>query len=381
MYIKRLCPVKETLKSKSILFLGPRRTGKTHYIKNELKPDRVYNLLLSKDFTRLASNPGLIIEEMKHNDRLVVIDEIQKLPSLLDEIHHLIETTKVKFLITGSSARKLRRTYTSLMAGRARIVSLLPFTYLELKKAGVFDLNRVLNYGSVPAIYLSEDPELELEDYCGIYIKEEIQAEAVVRKIENFSRFIKVAALSNTELINFTQISQDSQVPQRTIVEYFNILKDTLIGDMVEPFKSEKDRKTYSMAKFYFFDIGVSNYLASVGRIERGNYYYGKAFEHFIYNEIKAYRVYNNKKEEIQFWRDYNGNEIDFIIGGRIAIESKAVDMVNQKHLKGIKAFSNHNKLERKIIVSLDERERKINDVEIMPVYDFLDNLWSNKIW
>ncbi|MCG2742154.1 MAG: AAA family ATPase [Syntrophaceae bacterium] len=384
MYIPRInCPVKETLKVKSVLLLGPRRTGKTQYINNELKPDRIYNLLTHKDFLRLSSNPGLIGEELQKKDKLIVIDEIQKLPSLMDEIHNLIETSDIHFLLTGSSARKLRRAYTSLMAGRARVENLLPFTSCELisfdKK--LFDMDKILNFGSLPPVYLSENPELELEDYAGIYLKEEIQAEAIVRKIENFSRFLTVAALSNSELINFTQISRDAQMPQRTVVEYFNILKDTLIGDIVAPFKSEKNRKSYSMCKFYFFDVGVANFLAGNRKIQKRTVAYGKAFEHFIYTELRAYKIYKNKKEPLQFWRDYAGHEVDFIIGDKLAIEVKSTEMVNKKHFKGINAFSKKTSVKRKIIISFDANKRKVKGIEIIPAMKFLDELWSDKIW
>ncbi len=381
VYIKRACRVKDALEDKSVLFLGPRRLGKTLYINEELKPDRIYNLLLSREFSRLSANPSLISEELSAQDKLVVVDEIQKLPSLMDEIHNLIETTSARFLLTGSSARKLRRSHTSLMGGRARVSYLLPFTWFELNSSGRFNFDAYLNYGGLPPVYLSADPVSELEDYIGVYLKEEILAEAIVRKIENFSRFLKVAALSNSELINFSQIARDAQVPQRTVVEYFNILADTMTGDMVEPFKSEKSRKTYSISKFYFFDLGVSNTLAGTGKINKNTFYYGKAFEHFIYLELKAYKIYSGKKESIQFWRDYNGNEVDFVIGGEIAIEAKSSENINSGHLKGLKIFSRNNKVKRRIIVSMDRTKRLVSGIEIIPVLNFLENLWGGKIW
>jgi len=384
MYIPRIfCPVSGTLKEKSVLLLGPRRTGKTQYVKNQLKPDRVYNLLVNREFVKLAANPGLIREELRENDRLVVVDEIQKLPSLMDEIHDLIETSGTRFLLTGSSARKLRRTHTSLMAGRARVHHLWPFTYAELAAGPkpLFNLQKILTHGSLPPVYLSDSPARELEDYAGAYLKEEIQAEAIVRKIENFSRFLKVAALTNAELVNFNEVARDAQVPPRTIIEYFNILEDTLLGNMVLPFRHAASRKAYSMGKFYFFDIGVANSLAGITQAPKGTPGYGKALEHLIYLELKAYKSYKNKAEAIQFWRTYEGSEVDFVVGDSIGIEVKATEMAHAGHLKGLRSLDGQHRLKRKIVVSSDARRRVLGGIEVIPAKEFLELLWSGDIF
>lgn len=400
MYIPRVfCPVAATLKSKSVLLLGPRRTGKTLYIKNELKPDRIYNLLINREYVRLAANPGLIREELKPGDRLVVVDEIQKLPSLMDEIHDLIETSGVRFLLTGSSARKLRRTHTSLMAGRARVHHLLPFVYPELASPGGpgFDLDRILTFGSLPPVLLSRAPGLELEDYAGAYLREEIQAEAMVRKIENFSRFLRVAALSNAGLVNFSEVARDSQVPPRTIIEYFSILEDTLLGAMLPPFKptagqgvgASVSRKAYSMGKFYFFDIGVANFLAGqvtgpmagVSHVPAGTPAYGKALEQLICLELRAYKKYLGKPEPLSFWRTYDGREVDFVVGDSVGIEVKASGAAHSGHLRGLRALDTVHRLRRKIVVSLDPRRRAVGDFEIIPVREFLEMLWGGDIF
>ncbi len=383
MYIPRIfCPVEETLKTKSVLLLGPRRTGKTQYIKNQLKPDRVYNLLINREFVKLAANPGLIREELRKTDSLVVVDEIQKLPSLMDEIHDLIETSAARFLLTGSSARKLRRTHTSLMAGRARVHHLWPFTYAELKAASKpgFNLRNILVHGSLPPVCLSGSPARELEDYAGAYLKEEIQAEAIVRKIENFSRFLRVAALTNAELVNFNEVARDAQVPPRTIIEYYNILEDTLLGNMVPPFRHAASRKAYSTGKFYFFDIGVANSLAGITQVPAGTPGYGKALEHLVYLELKAYKSYKNRSEPIQFWRTYEGSEVDFVVGDSIGIEVKATEMAHAGHLKGLRSLDGQHKLRRKIVVSSDTRKRTLHGVEIVPVEEFLDMLWAGDV-
>jgi predicted AAA+ superfamily ATPase len=383
MYVNRLfCPVAQTLKTKSVLLLGPRRTGKTQYIRNQLKPDRVYNLLLSGEFRRLAANPGLIREELRENDRLVVVDEIQKLPSLMDEIHDLIETAPTRFLLTGSSARKLRRTHTSLMAGRARVHHLWPFTSAELNAGAgpLFDLQKVLAFGSLPPVFLSASPALELEDYTGAYLKEEVQAEALVRKIENFSRFLRTAALTNAELVNFNEVARDAQVPPRTIIEHFNILEDTLLGSMLPPFRGA-GRKAYSMSKFYFFDIGVAHSLSGVSQVPKGTPAYGKALEHLIFLELKAYKSYGNKSEPLQFWRTYDGAEVDFVIGDSIGLEVKASEMAHAGHLRGLRALSEQHGLKKKILVSQDLRRRTLDGVEIIPAAEFLAMLWAGEIF
>jgi predicted AAA+ superfamily ATPase len=380
MFIKRYLDLNRFLKNKSILFLGPRRTGKTQYILNQLKPDIIYDLLDSRQFLRLSQRPFLIEEEIKNNNQIVVIDEIQKLPILMDQVHRLIESKNIKFVLTGSSARKLKRTHTSLMAGRAKIISLMPFVYPEIKDFG-FDIERIIKYGTLPPIFLSSNPKDELIDYVSTYIKEEIQYEAMVRNIESFSRFLNVAALSNAELINFTQISSDSGVKQRTVIEYFKILEDTLIGNLLIPYKSENERKIYSRAKFYFFDIGVVNSILNRFDVVKGTSDFGKLFEHFIFNELLAYKSYTGKIETINFWRDYYGNEVDFIINGEILIEVKSKDMVVERDIKGIYAFSKkHSNVKRKIVVSFDLRKRFIKDVEIIPYKEFLELLWNNEI-
>ncbi|MCM2279316.1 MAG: AAA family ATPase [Oligoflexia bacterium] len=382
-YIPRIfCPTAATLKRKSVLLLGPRRTGKTQFIRKELQPDRIYNLLSSKEFIRLSANPGLIREELKDSDRLIVVDEIQKLPALMDEIHDLIETSAARFLLTGSSARKLRRTHTSLMAGRARVQHLWPFTSAELRGAKALDLKRALNFGSLPPVYFSEEPEAELEDYTGTYLREEIQAEALTRKIESFTRFLQFAALSNGELVNFTEIGRDAQVPPRTIIEYFQVLEDTLVGSMVPPLIPKKSRKAYSMGKFYFFDVGVARSLAGTGFSSTADGpQYGKALEHFIFLELKAFRDYRERNEPIRFWRTYDGKEVDFIVGDSIAIEVKATHMARPEHAKGLQSLSELQPLKRRILISQDPRSRKMGGVEVIPVLEFVERLWDGEIW
>ena len=376
--IKRWLQLQIILEKKSILLLGPRRTGKSFLIKNQIKPDLNYNLLQADVFRKLSANPELIRQSLNSKIKTIAIDEIQKLPSLMDEVHSIIEDSSVKFILTGSSARKLKKNHTSLMAGRAKLISILPFTKNELGKK--FDLNQALMFGLIPGIYFLENKNEELLDYVGLYLKEEIMEEARVRKIENFSRFLNFAALSSGQILNFEKLSQDSQVPARTIREYYQLLVETLFGYEINPIKSTASRKCVSKSKFYFFDTGVVNALKNNFNIQPKTIDYGYAFEHFIFMELKAFQKYKMNQMTIEFWNDYNNGEIDFILNNEIAIEVKATENVNQQHLKSMKNFIQAGSLKKHYVVSLDKMNRKDKSINIIYYEDFLDLLWAGKI-
>jgi predicted AAA+ superfamily ATPase len=378
-YVARIIPLAKELAKKTVLLLGLRRTGKSTLIKHEVKADQVYNLLESNTFQQLARRPSLIRESLTGKEKLIVIDEIQKLPNLMDEVHLMLEDKKVKFLITGSSARKLKRTHTSLMAGRAHTMRLMPFCYSELPD---FNLHRRLLHGALPPIWLSETPWDELLDYSGDYLREEIQAEALSRNIEGFSRFLFQAALTNTELLNFESIASDAQVPPRTIREYYAILQDTLLGTVLEPFSrtgNKKQRKAVSKAKFYFSDIGIVHALTNQKELSENTPQFGKAFEHFIFQELWTYLHYFQKSGSLNFWRTHTGIEVDFIFNEEIAIEVKATSLVQEKHIKNLKAFMDETSMKRYIIVSMDKRKRKLGKIEVYPYELFLEELWAKK--
>ncbi len=375
---ERIIPLELVLKRKSVLLLGPRRTGKSFFIAYQVKPDKIINLLEADTFRRFSAHPELLREIITEKDRVVAIDEIQKLPSLMDEVHSLIESRGIKFILTGSSARKLTRNYTSLMAGRAKRMFLHPLVTAEL---GEYKLNDILKFGSLPIVFNSEDPWDELRDYAGLYLREEILAEALVRKVENFSRFIDFAAMSNGSVLNYESIARDAQVPARTIREYYALLEDTLMGFMLNPIKSTAKRKCISAGKFYFFDIGVLNSLLNRTSITQKTKEYGALFEHFIFLEIKAYIDYFSVDSKMSFWRIDEENEVDFIINEKVAIEVKATEMVQGKHLKGLLKFSENEKVDKQIIISLDKERRKIGDVVVYPYRLFLNDLWKGKIF
>ncbi len=377
-YIQRKLELKTVLQNKSVLLLGPRRTGKSALIRHEFPDAKVYNLLKADEFQRLSARPSAIRESLvAEPKRLVIIDEIQKLPQLMDEVHLMIEELGQRFLLTGSSARKLRRTHTSLMAGRAKIIYLHPFVSAEVPN---FDLDRTLLYGQLPPIYLSTDPEDELSGYVGEYLKEEIQAEALSRNIDNFSRFLDRAAYTNAQLINFESVASDAQVPARTVREYYSVLEDTLIGKMLEPIQQIGSRKVISRAKFYFFDTGVVHQLQKIYSLPELSAGYGDAFESFIFHELRTYLNYNNRRESLHFWRTTNGVEVDFILGGKIGIEVKASRSVDSKDMKGLRALAEEGKMVRLIVVSRDPERRQVGDIEIWPYRMFLEALWKHSI-
>ncbi|RKX75139.1 MAG: AAA family ATPase [Spirochaetes bacterium] len=378
MIYKRFLSLEEESKHRSLFLFGPRLTGKTFLLKKTFPEAPYYDLLLSDLFMRLSSQPRILREEIyaisSEFKGPVIIDEIQKLPILLDEVHHLIEEKGVHFILTGSSARKLKRENVNLLGGRARTRYLFPLVSAEITD---FNLIRALNYGTIPAIYLSDDPEEDLIAYCGNYLQQEILEEGLVRRIENFSRFLKTAAFVNTELVNFEVIARDCAVPARTVREYFYLLEDTLVGALLYPYRKTLKRKPISRAKFYFFDVGVANTLAERRDIHPKKELFGKALEHFIFLELRSYLSYTRDRRELSFWRSRTGYEVDFLIGDELGIEVKAANQVDRRDFKGLLALSEELALKHKIVVSMDERPRKAGDVDILPVNHFLNKLWD----
>ena len=323
-----------------------------------------------------TQRPGLLLESLEEHDKLVVLDEVQRLPILLNEVHKLIEDRGIKFLLTGSSARSLRRKGANLLGGRASTRYFHPLTSKEL--GGKFSLNKALSNGMIPSIYFSTDPKDDLESYCGDYLQQEIIAEAAARDIPGFSRFLKVAALCNATIVNFTNFASDAQVKRTTLYEYFEILKDTLILHELPAFKSGKKRKPISSSKYYFFDNGVVRSLQGRESYTEGTSEYGLAFETMIFHELIAFRDYI-KRIELSFWRtgDY---EVDFIIDDHTAIEVKGKKIISPDDLKSLKAIAEEQHFKKLICVGQESRPRKVGDIEILPYEIFLQRLWKGEI-
>ncbi len=364
---------------KSCFLFGPRQTGKSTLLKSLFPYSPFFNFLSSDLFLKYSKRPSVFSEEVraiKDKSRPIIIDEIQKIPAILDEVHQLIEDGYL-FILTGSSARKLKRGGANLLGGRARERHLFPFTSFELKD---FKLEHVINFGSLPSIYFSDDPHDDLTSYSGTYLKEEIQAEGLVRSLPYFSRFLEIAAVCNSEQINYAAIASDVGVSAKTIKSYFEILEDTLIGEILNPYSKTKKRKAVSISKFYFFDVGVANNLAGRFNIEKKSELFGKCFEHFIYCEIRSFLAYTNDKRKLTFWRTTSQREVDFIIGDDVAIEVKGTELVTSKHMKGLLAIAEEVQFKHLIIVSLDSHERVVNsNIQILPYQIFLRRLWGKE--
>jgi uncharacterized protein len=370
---QRILSLPNLLKKRSFFLFGPRATGKTTLVRQTLKNATIYDLLEGSTFSRLLKEPE-IIEQENDAQKIIVIDEVQKMPSILDEVQRLIVKRKQRFLLTGSSARKLKRGGANLLAGRAFEAKLLPLCSTEIPH---FDLLSYLNTTGLPEFYKKNLAQEFLEAYVGIYLKEEIQAESLVRNLLGFSRFLSVMALSNGEEVNYASIASDTGVPVRTLEGYLSILNDTLVGFSIPPFLQTKKRKAITRSKYWLFDIGVVNCLTKRGKIAIGSELFGKSFEHFIALEIRAWLSYTRKTTEIFYWRSTSKFEVDFIIGNQYAIEIKSTDHVMSKHLKGLRALKEEGLIEKYCVVSLDPNYRKTNDgIEIFPW-----KMWIKKMW
>ncbi len=374
MDINRYLNVAEILESKSCFLFGPRQTGKSTLIRLQLKGYPVYNLLDQSLFLRLSRNPSLIRQSLTPETSLVIIDEIQLMPALLNEVQLMIEEHAVRFLLTGSSARSLRRKGVNLLGGRARSRNLHPFVAREL--GDLFDLNRVLEYGLIPSIYFSDSPSEDLTAYAGDYLKEEIAAEAAVRNVGAFSRFLEVAALAHGEMINFSNMANDSQVSASTVRGYYQILKDTFLAHEVPAYTETRKRKAISTSKYYLFDIGLARNLQQRQGLAPGTAEYGSAFETYIYQEIKAYCDYHLLSTP-RYWRSKSQFEVDFVFE-ELAVEVKAKQNIGPNDLKGLKAFREEGLVRHSIIVCMEPMLRHLDGIDIMPWQQFLKMLWDS---
>ena len=375
-WVDRQLNIHDLLEKRSFFLLGPRQTGKTSLIQHILPDTRFYDLLDSVTYLTLSQNPGRLAEEIGSSVKRVVIDEIQRIPSLLNEVQRLIETRNVNFLLTGSSARKLRRGGINLLGGRARVKYLHPLTYREL--GDKFNLNHAIQRGLLPSIYFSDDPRADLESYAGFYLQQEIMAEGATRNIPAFSRFLKIAAHSNGGIVNFTNIASDAQVARTTVYEYYEILKDTLILRELPPWRKTVKRKPLASSKYYFFDVGVVSALQGRPFLP-GTPEFGEAFETFIMHELSCWSDYISG-EPLCFWRSTSGFEVDFIIGDHTAVEVKAKENVSSQDIKSLRALCEEKKLKRFICVCLEKRSREVDGIKILPYTEFLTSLWEGRL-
>jgi predicted AAA+ superfamily ATPase len=374
-YIPRTLDVARLARRKSLFLFGPRQTGKTVLVRHALPDAAYYDLLDSSVFVALSRRPGQLAEEQGTAGRVVVIDEIQKLPVLLDEVHRLIERG-VRFVLTGSSARKLRRGGVNFLGGRAISRTLHPLTYREL--GDDFDLTRALDRGLLPAVYFSDEPREDLDAYVGNYLREEIAAEALTRNVPAFSRFLETAAMCHGTMLNYAAVASDAQVPVSTVREYFHILEDTLVARPLPSWTRSRSRKAITTAKHYFFDVGVVRRLQHRSKLARRSPEFGEAFESYVLHELSTYEDYVGGAA-LAYWRSTSNFEVDFVLADRTAIEVKAKDPVADRDLRGLRALREERLLRDYVVVSLEARPRAVDGIRVLPWRQFLEELWDGR--
>lgn len=384
--LERILKLKE-IENDSLFLWGSRQTGKSTLLRALFPNARLYDLLKTDVRMAFQLRPALLREECEMLDEgeLVIIDEVQKVPALLDEVHWLIENRGLRFILSGSSARKLRRSGANLLGGRALRCTLFPLVSAEIPD---FDVERALNNGMLPRHYLVEDPSKRIQAYIGDYLQQEIVEEAIVRQLDAFTRFLQVAALSNTEIVNYTNIAQDCAVSAKTVKEYFTILEETMLGFYLPAYTRTVKRRLTLSPKFYFFDVAIPNHLLHRVPLKKGTDIYGHATEHLVVQELRAFLSYTYGEEMVMsYWRTLDSKyEVDVLISDRtsnevrMAIEVKSADNVTSSDTKGLKAFGEEHPDAKLILLSMEERPRMMNGIEVWPVEQFLQRLWDGKM-
>lgn len=370
----------------STFLWGPRKTGKSTYLKTTFPHSVVYDFLKSDLFLELSKNPALLREQLlaREDDALrhpVILDEVQKVPQILDEVHWLIENTDIRFILCGSSARKLKRGRANLLGGRAWRYEMFPLTSMEIGTQRL-DLLRALNHGTVPLHYLQDNYRKSLKAYVRDYLKEEVFDEGLTRNIPAFSRFFDAMGYSHGQLLNYSNIARECGVDSKTVKEYFQILMDTLLGTMAAPFKKRQDRQVIGKAsKFYLFDVGVAGEITKRQIPEAKGELFGRAFEHFIFLEMWTHSSYSELDYEINFWRTKSGLEVDFILGGgEIAVEVKGTGRVDNRDFKPMQAFIETYSPRGAYVVCNETMRRVHKGIVVIPWREFLQDLWNGKI-
>lgn len=365
----------------SVFLFGARQTGKSTLLRKAV-PKAMYIDLLDSDIRKLyRKRPAYLYDQLagKDSQTVVIIDEIPEVPELLNEVHRLISEFGIRFVLCGSSARKLKRKGYNTLGGRAFPCYFYPLVSAEIP---VLEIDRAVNNGMMPLHYPAKNATRLLASYVDVYLKEEIQAEALVRDLDNFERFLEIAALTDGEMVNYANIASDCGVSAKTVKEYFSILQDTLVGYTIPAYTKVMKRRLVQAPRFYFFDVGVANYLLHRQNLVRGTVEYGHAFEHWVIQEIIAYIGYTHNENRLSYWRTYTGIEVDAVIGdARLAIEIKSVAEVLPKHMTGLKTFKEEHPDTRPIIVSLDRISRRCGEMEALYVMDFLQSLWAGRLF
>lgn len=384
MYIKRVLNLP---KNKHLLLFGPRQTGKSTLLKHEFDPAATlyYDLLQTDVYRKLLARPETFRNEVgaalkAKKPAHIIVDEVQKVPRLLDEIHSLIESgTQCNFILSGSSSRKLKRSHANMLAGRAWTFNLYPFSHTEL--GDYFDLLQALKYGTLPGVCLNaEEYEKQetLRSYVNTYIKEEIEIEANLRNLSGFLRFLPIAAQQNGELVNYSNIARESEVTGHTVKEYYKILEDTLVGFFLLPYARSIRKKMNKHPKFYFFDPGVVTALTNRLRVDllETGFQLDRAFEHFVILEIIKINHYNRLDLELSFYRTERGVEVDCVIetptGKTIALDIKSTVNPSSPMLKGLHSFKEKVPEARLLLACRSPVAQEIKGVDVLPWQDAL---------
>jgi predicted AAA+ superfamily ATPase len=373
-----------SLAADSCFLWGPRQTGKSTLLRTLFPGAPTYDLLSAREFRRLSADPGIFAEEcaaLPDRRQPVIVDEIQKLPALLDEVHSLMSRRGLRFILTGSSPRKLLRGGGNLLGGRAVRHDLLPLTSAEV---GDISPDTALNRGLFPAHYLSNRASSRLAAYVGDYLREEVLAEALTRNLPAFHRFLEAAALANGQLVNSATISREIGVSANTVRGYFDVLVDTLVATWVPAWTKRAKRRVIQAPRFWFFDIGIVNELARRGTLLPGSAEYAAAFEHFIFMELRAHALYAGRGAglPVSYWRTAAGFEVDFILGdAEVAVAVKSTDRPTTDHLRGLRAWREEHPKSRCLLVCRAPRARRAEQgIEVLPWKEFLSGLWNSEI-
>jgi predicted AAA+ superfamily ATPase len=368
----------------SAFLWGPRKSGKSTYLKAKFPNSLVYDFLKTDLFVDFSKRPALLREQLlaKEDKTLkypIILDEVQKVPQILDEVHWLIENKGLRFVLCGSSARKLKRGQANMLGGRAWRYEMFPLVTPEIGEA---DLLKILNRGLIPVHFLQDQYQRSLRAYVQDYLKEEVFAEGLVRNVPAFSRFFEAIGYSHGEMTNYANIARECGVDSKTVREYYQILVDTLLGAMIFPFKKRQSRQVIGKTpKFYLFDVGVAGFLTNRRIQEERGEFFGKAFEHFILMEILAHRSLKELHYEVNYWRTKTGLEVDFVLGrGEVAVEVKGSNRIEKKDMRPLIAFIDEYKPRKALVVCNESEERVVDEIGIMPWRRFLHLLWDGKI-
>ena len=368
---------KKALPSDSFFLWGPRQSGKSTLLREKYPHALWIDLLNTKNFLKYKEKPYLLREEIMATKNVthVIIDEVQKAPLLLDEVHSLIESTNIIFGLCGSSARKIKRGHANLLGGRALRYELFGLTALEIGEK--FDITRILNHGYLPKHYIENNYKHRGNSYIEDYLKEEIFAEGLTRNLPAFSHFLRTVSFTDTEIIKYSNIARECGVSEPTVKEYFQILFDTLLARTLPSFRGRNKRRAIQAPKFYYSDIGIINILSKRSNLSQGTPEFGKAFENWVFHELCAYNLYFHRFAEISYWRLASGIEVDFIINDcEVAIEAKSSQQINDGHLKGLRELIKEHTVKKAMVVSLDEKRRVTNDgILILPYSEFTSEL------